>query len=150
MKRILLPLLVLGLFTSCKKMKDPVFIGIENAKVDKLSLGSSNVTLDMRYMNPNNFNATLSSAEGDAWMDSTFLGHFVVDSSVAIPSNQEFLVPVKLAVDMKKVLQHSLTAFMNPQVTISITGTARAGRNGIFKNFPIRYSGKQDLSKIFK
>ena len=68
-------------------MKDPVFKGIENVKVNEVGMSASTVTLDIRYHNPNNFKGRLKQAEGDAWMDSTYLGHFVVDSSVHIPAN---------------------------------------------------------------
>lgn len=134
---------------SCRKFKDPVFYGIENVKVGRVGGSSSEVTLDMRYLNPNSSGAEIRSAEGDAWMDTTFLGHFVVDSTVRVPANAEFLVPVKLRVDMKKLLRNSLTALLNPEVMIRLEGSARVGRSGFFKNIPIRYQGKQDISKFF-
>ena len=105
-KQLFFPAILILLLTSCGgKMKDPVFKGIENVKVNEVGMSESTVTLDIRYHNPNNFKGLLKQAEGDAWMDSTYLGHFLVDSSVTIPANSEFLVPVKMAVDMKKDAQ---------------------------------------------
>jgi LEA14-like dessication related protein len=150
MKRSILLLLLISILVSCGKMKDPVFKGIENVKMNGLGISASSVTLDIRYLNPNNFKGQLKQAEGDAWMDSTYLGHFVVDTTVDIPANSEFLVPVKLAVDMKQMLKHSLTAFINEEVMLKITGTAKAGKSGIYKNFSLNYLGKQNLSELFK
>lgn len=151
MKKSLLSLLVLaGLLTSCGKMKDPEFRQIENVRMGKLSLGSSIIRLDMRYFNPNSFNARLKHAEGDAWIDSAYLGHFTVDSLVEVPSKSEFLVPVRLEVDMKYLLQHSLTSLQQEDVGVRIAGSARAGRSGVFKNVPLKYEGRQDLRKLFK
>jgi LEA14-like dessication related protein len=150
MKRSILVLLLISFLVSCGKMKDPVFKGIENVKMNGLGISASSVTLDIRYLNPNNFKGQLKQAEGDAWMDSTYLGHFVVDTTVDIPANSEFLVPVKLAVDMKQMLKHSLTAFINEEVLLKITGTAKAGKSGIYKNFSLNYLGKQNLSELFK
>ena len=96
MKKLFFVLLTISAFTSCGKMKDPVFKGIENVKMNGLGVEESFVTLDIRYFNPNNFAGRLKNAEGDAWMDSTYLGHFTVDTLVQIPPNSEFLVPVKL------------------------------------------------------
>ena len=131
-------------------MKDPVFKGIENVKMDKLNFNDPAVTLDMRYHNPNNFKGLLKQAEGDAWVDSTYLGHFIVDTTVNIPGNSEFIVPVKLAVDMKQLLKHSLVAFLNEEVNIRITGKARAGKSGFNRNFSLNYQGKQNLRELFK
>ena len=134
---------------SCAKMKDPVFKGIENVKMDGLGVSESFVTLDIRYTNPNKFQGRLKSAEGDAWIDSVFLGHFTVDTLVLIPPNQDFLVPVKLKVDMKQMLRHSLTAFMKEEVLLRITGIARAGKSGVYRNFSLNYTGKQNLQELF-
>jgi hypothetical protein len=136
-------------FFSCAKMKDPVFKGIENVKMDGLGVSESFVTLDIRYTNPNKFQGRLKSAEGDAWIDSVFLGHFTVDTLVLIPPNQDFLVPVKLKVDMKQMLRHSLTAFMKEEVLLRITGIARAGKSGVYRNFSLNYTGKQNLQELF-
>ena len=150
MKQLLFIFFLVSTLASCRNMKDPVFKGIENVKMDKLNFNEPGVTLDMRYHNPNNFKGLLKQAEGDAWMDSTYLGHFIVDTTVNIPANSEFTVPVKLAVDMKQLLKHSLVAFLNEEVTIKITGKAKAGKNGLYRNFSLNYQGKQNLRDLFK
>jgi LEA14-like dessication related protein len=150
MKKSFFPLFLIVLLTACGKMKDPVFKGIENVKVNEVGMSESTITLDIRYHNPNNFKGLLKQAEGDAWMDSTYLGHFIVDSSVHIPANSEFLVPVKMAVDMKKMLKHSLAAFLNENVLLRITGQARAGKSGFYRNFSLNYQGMQNLRELFK
>ncbi|RYY61099.1 MAG: hypothetical protein EOO05_07585 [Chitinophagaceae bacterium] len=142
-------LLLVVVVASCRPIKDPVFNGIENVRVNNVGLGESSVTLGMSYTNPNNYRAKLKSAEGDAWMDSTYLGHFVVDSTVEIPASSNFLVPVNLTVDMKQILKNSFSALLNKQVLIRITGTGRAGRHGVYRKFNLNYQGKQDLSKLF-
>ncbi len=149
MKKLTLVFLIAGLFASCKKMKDPVFKGIENVSMNAVSMRSASVTLDIRYLNPNNFRGQLSRAEGDAWVDSVYLGHFVVDTTIHIPANSEFLVPVKLDLDMKQVLKHGLTGATKEEVTLKITGTARAGKSGFFKNVALNYIGKQNLKELF-
>lgn len=150
MKYFLAQLAVIVLFTSCSRMQEPEFIGIENVSMDGLGLKTSAVRLDIRYRNLNKFAGRLTQAEGDAWVDSIYLGHFIVDTIVDIPANSEFLVPVKLAVDMKQMLKHSLTTFRKEDVMLKITGKARAGRSGIYKKFNLNYLGKQNLSRLFQ
>ena len=149
MIRLVVPIAMLFML-SCRSLKPPVFHAVDNVKMDRLSLGKSAITLDLLFFNPNRSKARLKSAEGDAWMDSTFLGHFVVDSSIAIPSNSNFIIPVKLNVDMKYLLQHSMSALLHEEVTIRVTGKARVGKAGLYRNYPLNYSGKQNLSKLFQ
>ena len=150
MNRLFVLVALIVLMASCKSMKDPVFKGIENVKVGQVGVAESLVTLDIRYHNPNKFNGSLKQAEGDAWMDSTYLGHFVADSTIQIPANGEFLVPVKLMMDMKQIFKNSLAALMNEEVLLRITGSAKAGRSGFYKNFSLNYQGKQNLRALFK
>lgn len=150
MKRSFFVVLIIITLVSCGKMKDPVFKGIENVKMNELAIGGSSVTLNIRYLNPNNFKGKLKQAEGDAWIDSTYLGHFTVDTTLQIPANSEFLVPVKLTIDMKQLLQHSLTAFLNEEVMLKITGKAKAGKSGFYRNFSLNYQGLQNMREIFK
>ena len=150
MKSLLFVLVTIVLFGACGKMKDPVFKGIENVKVNEVGRVESTVTLDIRYLNPNNFNGLLKEAEGDAWIDSTYLGHFTVDTSVHIPANSEFLIPVKMAVDMTKMLRHSFAALLNEKVLLRISGQAKAGKSGFYKNFSLDYQGMQNLRELFR
>ncbi len=149
MKKLVFLLLATGILISCGKMKDPVFKGIENVSMNGLGMQESFVTLDIRYLNPNSFKGRLKKAEGDAWVDSIYLGHFTVDTLVHISPNSEFLVPVKLKVDMKQMLKHSMTAFLKEDVMLTITGKAKAGKSGFYKNFSLNYTGRQNLNELF-
>jgi LEA14-like dessication related protein len=142
--------LILIAFSSCKKLKDPVFDHIQNIRVNNIAKGVSTMTLEMAWFNPNNISAHLKEADGEAWMDSTYLGHFYVDSAMIIPANSNFIVPVKLEVEMKQILKHSLAAFMNEQVLITIKGNAKVGKSGFYKKIPLHYEGKQNLQELFK
>ena len=133
---------------SCRPLKDPVFNGIENVTIGEVGLDSSALTLNLKYFNPNSSRAKLTEASGSAWMDNNYLGHFTVDSTVLIPANDTFRVPVKLMVDMKKLLKNSLAALLKKEVTIRIEGEARAGKSGLYRRFPVKYEGKQDISKL--
>ena len=150
MNRLFFAVFVVFIMASCKSMKDPVFKGIENVNMGQVGVTESLITLDIRYHNPNNFNGSLKQAEGDAWMDSTYLGHFVADSTIDIPANGEFLVPVRLMMDMKQILKNSYAALMNEEVLLRIKGSARAGRSGFYKKFSLDYAGKQNLRALFK
>jgi LEA14-like dessication related protein len=147
-KYLLSSLLLISLMSSCRTFKDPVFDGIESVAVGNVGLDSSVVTLNLKYYNPNSSGAKLTSASGSAWMENSFLGTFLVDSTVRIPARDSFKIPVKLSVDMKKLLKNSITILLKKEVSIRIEGEARAGRNGLYKRFPVKYEGRQDISQL--
>ncbi len=110
---IITTIFFLFLLSSCGKMEDPVFNHIENFRVSKLGLTTSMMTFDVQCFNPNNTRARLKDADGEAWLDSSYVGHFYVDTIVSIPARSNFTIPVKLDVDMKYLLQYSLFGFKN-------------------------------------
>jgi hypothetical protein len=130
-------------------MKQPVFNGIENVKLNRLGGGKAIMTLDVGYFNPNKTGARLKSAEGEAWLDSTYLGHFFVDTSIYIPASSNFTIPVKLDMEMKNVLIHSLAAYKKQDLLVTIKGKAKVGKAGFYKRFSLDYEGKQNLSEVF-
>ena len=105
---------------------------------------------DCHYFNPNRSRLKLKSAQGDAWIENNYLGHFTIDSLIHIPANGDFRLPVKLQVDMNKFFKNYLLTFLAKEVTIKVAGRARVGKGFIFINYPIRYEGKQNLEELFK
>jgi len=153
--RTFLPLLPVFLAStlflfSCGSVKEPDFKSIENVRISKFGLNESTFSLDLRYFNPNKFRIKLQNAEGDAWIENNFLGHFSMDTLIHIPANGEFSLPVKLQVDMGKIFKNSLVAFLAKEVVVKIEGKARLGKGLVFINYPIRYEGKQNLGELLK
>lgn len=152
MKRLLIALLAIVTMASCGKMKKPEFIGVENTKMGKISKGNTEVLANIRFFNPNSFDANVKHAEGDVWLDSAYIGHFIVDERISIPAKKEFVVPVKLMMDMKQLpmmlLRFGPGIADKPEVFLKATGTLRAGRSGFYKNIPIKYEGSQNLKKL--
>lgn len=146
----LLPLFFLLMFglSSCRSFKQPEFRAIENVKAPGLGFRNAIVTLDLHFYNPNKSRVRFKHASGEAWVDGQKLGRFTVDSSMTIPSRDDFWLPVKLEMEMKDALRHAGLFLSTEQVYLKIDGTARLGKAGIFFNYPIRYEGKQELGKI--
>jgi LEA14-like dessication related protein len=137
-------------FLSCGSVTEPDFKGIRNVRVTKFGLAESTLSLDLDYFNPNKFKVKLKRAEGDAWIENNYLGHFVMDTMIHIPANGQFNLPVKLQVDMKKILKNSLVTFFANEVVIKVVGKARVGKGFVYINYPIKYEGKQNLEELLK
>ncbi len=151
MKHAFLYFLVIAFFLgSCKNIKEPEFRGIESVKLDGFSLKKTAAVVYLKYYNPNKFQAKLKSAEGDAWINNIALGHFIVDTTIAVKGKSDFLVPVKVDLDMKQILAFTLTSMNEQEVDIRIAGKAKAARSGFSKSFPINWQGKQNIGNILQ
>ena len=154
MKRSRLPsfliLLSWFLYASCKSVKEPELRGIENARIERLGMKESVVTLDLHYFNPNNYRLKLKRAEGTAWLDNNSLGHFTLDTLIHIPANADFRLPLQLKMDMKNFVSNMRIAFGGNLVLLKVEGMARAGKSIIYVNYPILYEGKVDLGELVK
>jgi len=135
---------------SCKSFKEPEFTGIENVRVSEIGLTGSTLNLDLHYFNHNKSKLQLKYAEGDAWLDDSKLGHFVVDTLIHVPANSDFFLPVTLRIDMAYILKNAISAYVNKAVTVKIEGKVKVGKGGLFINYPIHYQGKQNLSELLK
>ena len=137
-------------FGSCKSVKAPDFRGIENVRLSRFGMNESTLQLDLHYYNPNKTKLKLKNAEGDAWIEDNLLGHFIIDTTINIPAQEDFRMPVTLQVNMKKMLQNSAMLLLKNEVTLRVEGKARVGKGALMINYPIRYEGKQKTDSLTK
>jgi hypothetical protein len=83
--------------------------------------------MDLVFFNPNKSRLKFKWAKGDTWIEGDSVGHFILDSASAIPSNAEFRLPARLILDTKKMLKASPALLANKEVKIKINGTASVG-----------------------
>ncbi|MGQ0737802.1 MAG: LEA type 2 family protein [Bacteroidota bacterium] len=144
---LFLPVVFLG---SCGEFSEPEFRDVDNLKINRFGSQEFTLSMDVRYFNPNKTRLKLKKVSGEAWLDDSYLGQFSMDTLVHIQANGEFTLPVTLQVDMSKLLQNSLSAFLNREVTVRVEGKAKVGKGIFYINYPIRYEGRQDLEKLLK
>ena len=131
---------------SCKDIKDPELRGFDSVEIIKPGFIKSTVRINVRYYNPNRFKAKLKEAHGEAWIDNIYMGTFQIDSLIQVPSLNEFVVPVDLTFETLKVIQLA----GNDEVNLKVTGNAKAGKGGFYRNFSLNYEGKQNIRKYFQ
>lgn len=140
----------LAALPSCNSFKEPDFRNVENITLRQLGKKESVIRMDVRYYNPNKTRLKLKEANGEVWIDGKHLGPFRLDSLVHIPGKAEFTLPVSLQVEMERLVQNSLSLFLNKEVNVKLEGRAKVGKGIIFINYPIRYEEKQNLGKLLK
>lgn len=141
---------VATLIIGCGQVREPEFRAIENVRVSRFGLNETDLTLDLNYYNPNKSGLQLKNATGGVWIDSSFLGNFVMDSVVRIPAQADFRLPVKLKVDMRRILKNSILALFSKDVLLKIEGKARIGKAGFYINYPIRYEGRHNVEELLR
>ena len=116
-----------------------------NFSISKIGSENSNVAMDLVLFNPNNFGLTLKNVNCDISVDSNFIGKFTLDTTIHISGKTEFNVPVKLNIDIRNVLQSSLSMLFR-EVKIGAVGTTKVGKGGFYKTIPINYQGMHKLN----
>ena len=143
--KFFVPVLIASLFSSCSKPLAPKYLGYQNFRLAKASFGDNILATDVRLYNPNNYPLQLKSASMDVYFNNSYLGHSSLDTLITLPGKDTTSIPLQLQAKAKDVLSNALRVFLNPDVKIKITGTAKAGRGGIFLNIPIDYEGTQRI-----
>jgi len=133
-------------FCSCQKPRAFEYRDLRNLHLENFGLSKSRVSMDFVFFNPNGFPVDLKKVDCDVYLDSNYVGKFLLDTTMHISQTSEFTLPASLDVDMKNVLKNSLNLLMNNEVVIGAKGTTRVGRGGIYLTVPFHYEGKQKLN----
>ena len=133
------------LMASCRAMKEPDYLGIDSFGVNGIGADTSTLAINVKYHNPNKSRLRLKNAEGDAYIDSIYVGHFYMDTVITIERYSDFVIPILLRADMKTIYKNALSVLFNQEFNVRLDGKCKVGKGGVFFNYPIRYEGKQRL-----
>ena len=148
MKKVLLRLFLslATLFYSCKKPHAFQYRDLRNFRLENFGLDKSIVSMDFIFFNPNDYVVDLKKVDCDVYLDSSYLGKLLLDTTMHIAQTSEFRVPANFEVDMKSLLKNSLYVLITNEVHVRAKGTTRVGRRGIYLTIPFYYEGKQKLN----
>lgn len=148
MKKVLpfLVVVIIGFGSGCKKPQAFDYRDLKNLRVESLGATNSRVSMDLVYFNPNNYGVNLKKVDCEIYLDSIYVGKFVLDTTMRIPKSSEFTLPASLEVDMKTILKNSLSFLFNKEVLIGAKGSTRVGKGGIYVTIPFLYEGKHKLN----
>jgi LEA14-like dessication related protein len=139
-------LVFISAFYSCKKPQSFDYKDLKNFRLENVGADKARVSMDLVYFNPNNYGVNLKNVNCDIFLDSSFVGKFVLDTMMRIPKNSEFTVPAKMDVDVKNIFKNSLNLLFNKDVKIAAKGSTRVGKGGLYVTIPFNYEGKHKLN----
>jgi hypothetical protein len=133
------------LLFSCSTPKQLVYRDFRNFSIQQLGFASSAIKMDLVYFNPNHFGLQLKRTELDIYINNNYLGHTAQEYQITIPRNEEFTLPINVAVDMKNLLKNGLSTFFNTEVTVKVVGSIKVGKANVFMSIPVQYEGKHQF-----
>lgn len=148
MIRFLIGAMIVAVIASCAKPKDLEFVDIQNIKMVKWGFSESLVGLDVRFYNPNKQRVQLKDAIAKVYVNSSFLGETNMDSTVAVPKNDTFSVPLVLKVQTATALAKMMETAKDSAVNLRVEGTVKMGKGGMFLTYPIKYEKLQSLADL--
>ena len=148
MRRFLIGAMIVATIASCAKPKDLEFVDIQNIKMVKWGLSESLVGLDVRFYNPNKQRVQLKDAIAKVYVNSSFLGETNMDTTVGVPKNDTFAVPLVIKVQTATALAKMMETAKDSAVTVRVEGTVKMGKGGMFLTYPIKYEKLQSLAEL--
>ena len=145
---VLTGILLIWLLAGCAALKEPQMESVDQVSLRGIGKGKALLNLNLVLRNPNNFGITLKKASGTVWLEGKPVGQFLCDSSIRVERNGRFNVPLLLELQTKGLLGNSLTLLLQDEVEIAVKGRIRAGKGGLFFNYPIDYKGKQKTATL--
>lgn len=103
MKLSLLLLTILFTFFNCKVNEKPLFINVENIKVDESNSKNIILSADALFMNPNDIGGQLKTDEIKIYVNDNEVG-YVSTESFDVPAKKEFIIPLKATIPVDSLI----------------------------------------------
>ena len=147
MRKYLYPILLLMFFVAaCSSPKDFEFKGLQEIKIDKISMGKNKIQAKIKYYNPNNFSMVLKQIDCDILMNNQAFTKVHLDTNYIIPANATFLVPAKMEFEMSALVKNSMDILFNKPIKLNIKGNATLSKGFFTKTVPIAFETTQKLN----
>ncbi len=144
---LLLPILMMLLATqSCKKPQGFEYRDLKNVKVQQLGFDKTNLSIDLVYFNPNNFGVDLKRVDCEVYIDKNYLGTYKLDTTMHIDKRSEFTLPSTMAVNTQGIFKNALTVLLSNEVLVTVKGTTRVGKAGIYITVPFNYEARHKMT----
>jgi LEA14-like dessication related protein len=141
--------LICGL-AGCSQPQAPEYYGFQNMQVSKSPDGQATLATTVKMYNPNHYSLQLKRAEVDVSLNGHHAGHSLLDTTIFIPQQDTFYVPIALQIDLRSLLSNALQMLIDKQTTISLDGRVKIRRGMFTFDRPFHYDGKQDLNSLLQ
>jgi LEA14-like dessication related protein len=131
---------------ACSSPKDFEFKGLQEIKIDKISMGKNKIQAKIKYYNPNNFSMVLKQIDCDILMNNQAFTKVHLDTNFVIPANAEFMVPAQMEFEMSVLVKNSIDILFNKPIKLNIKGNATLSKGIFTRTVPIAFETTQKLN----
>lgn len=147
MRKYLYPILLLMFFVvACSSPKDFEFKGLQEIKIDKISMGKNKIQAKIKYYNPNNFSMVLKQIDCDILMNNQAFTKVHLDTNFVIPANAQFMLPAQMEFEMSVLVKNSMDILFNKPIKVNIKGNATLSKGIFTRTVPIAFETTQKLN----
>jgi len=147
MRKYLLAVLTISLLIiSCSSPKDFEFKGLQDIKIEKISMGKNKINAKINYFNPNNFSMVLKQIDCDILMNNQPFTKVHLDTNFVIPANASFMVPAQMEFEMSSLVKNSMDLIFNKPIKLNIKGNATLSKGIFTRTVPIAFESNQKLN----
>lgn len=134
----------------CKQPMAPDYRGVESVTITKITLNESRVEANVKFYNPNDFKLQMKHADISISANDKFIGHCIIDSTINIPRQDSFYIPVSVNVDLKNIMGNALQLLLNGRVKINADGFIRLKKSAIAFKVPVHYEEYERLDSLLE
>ena len=121
----------------CHKVKELDYLGIKKSQIQSIGLKNSALRVELEYYNPNKFGLDVKEANLNIYLNDKFVAIADQPEKIKILKEANFIFPVVAHFDLLKVLGSAFSSLFSKTVKVTIKGTAKLGKEGIFIKVPI-------------
>ena len=147
MRKYLLAVLTISLLIiSCSSPKDFEFKGLQDIKIEKISMGKNKINAKIKCFNPNNFSMVLKQIDCDILMNNQPFTKVHLDTNFVIPANASFMIPAQMEFEMSSLVKNSMDLIFNKPIKLNIKGNATLSKGIFTRTVPIAFESNQKLN----
>ncbi|WP_298903955.1 LEA type 2 family protein [uncultured Psychroserpens sp.] len=151
MRNFILLLTTALVFHSCSVKEKPLFIAVEDIKLDESTSKTITLKANAIFQNPNDVGGRLESDNISVYINDIKVAH-VSSESFKVPAKKEFTVPLKVKVstdsilkgDNKNILGSILSSVINKKIKVQYKGEI------VYKTLGFSYTYPVDETEMVK
>lgn len=121
----------------CNDVKELEYKGIENTRLQTLSLNNTSIRIDLKYFNPNKFGIDVKETNLNIYLNDKFIAVGDQPEKTQIPKKSDFIFPVTAHFDPIKVIGMAFKSLFSGKSKVGLHGTAKLGKGGVYIRVPV-------------
>ncbi|GBL34873.1 hypothetical protein EMGBS15_04680 [Filimonas sp.] len=121
----------------CNNVKELDYIGIQSTSIESINLKNAALRINLEYYNPNKFGIDVKETNLSIYLNDKFVALADQPEKTQIPKLSNFTFPVVAHFDPFKILGTAFSSLFSKTSKMTILGTAKLGKGGVYIKVPI-------------